>query len=207
MSDTLIKICGITRIEDARSAVDAGANALGFIFYPPSPRYIDPDHAQAIIKVLPPFVTTVGVFVNQGPEEVARFLDKAQVNLLQLHGDEDPELCRSYDHPYIKSLRVKAVEEAGLAAQYPDARGILLDTLVSEVYGGSGEAFAWQRLPSSVTQPVILAGGLNADNVSKAIRLVRPYGVDVSTGVEIAKGIKDEAKITEFVAAVRSQPG
>ena len=203
--NTLIKICGITCEADAHAALDQGAHALGFIFYAPSSRFIEADRAQSIIDTLPPFVTTVAVVVNQNTEEVKSLLKKVSVNLLQLHGDESAELCDAYGVPYIKSLRVHNILQASDAAKrFPNARGLLLDTFVSDEYGGTGESFSWQRLPSSVTKPVILAGGLTAENVAQAIRTVKPYGVDVSTGVEAAKGKKDVVKIKRFVQAVRT---
>ncbi len=203
--DTLIKICGITREVDAQAAVDAGAHALGFIFYQPSSRFIEAERAQSIIDTLPPFVTTVAVLVNQSRQEVESLLKKVSVNLLQLHGEEPAELCDAYGAPYIKALRIRHISQAGNAAKrFPNARGLLLDTLVAAEYGGTGECFSWERLPRSVTKPVVLAGGLNADNVAHAIRTVKPYGVDVSTGVETARGKKDAIKIQQFVQAVRA---
>jgi len=202
---TLIKICGITSETDARVAVEAGAHALGFVFYAPSPRFIDYGHAREIIDDLPPFITTVAVLVNETAEAVRKLLQKVPVNILQLHGDETPELCESYGNPYIKSIRARTIATAAVAAgNYPGARGLLLDTLVSDRYGGTGESFDWQRLPDSLHKPVILAGGLDPENVAHAIQTVRPYAVDVSSGVEIAKGHKDAVKIKRFVAAVNS---
>lgn len=201
----LVKICGVTREKDAHAAVDAGAHALGFVFYPPSSRFIDAERAQSIIDTLPPFVTTVGVVVNQSTQEVQSFLKKVSVNLLQLHGDESPQLCNSYGIPYIKAIRVQSIVQAdAVAGKFPDAKALLLDTLMGDVYGGTGESFHWQRLPDSINKPVILAGGLDADNVGEAIRTVRPYAVDVSSGVELAKGKKDAVKINRFVEAVRA---
>ena len=201
---TLIKICGITRTEDARAAMGAGAHAIGFIFHPPSARYIAPERAQSIIDELPPFVTAVGVLVNQTVSQVETLLKKVSVNLLQLHGDEPPQLCRSYGYPHIKAIRVRSMAQVGNELdRFPDARGFLLDSLVPDQYGGTGESFQWEHLPDSVTKPIVLAGGLNPQNVCRAIRAVRPYAVDVSSGVELAKGIKDAGKIRSFVEAVR----
>ena len=200
-----VKICGITREEDAHAAVNAGAHALGFVFYRPSSRYIDAERAQAIIDTLPPFVTTVGVMVNQSIEEVESLLKQVSLNLLQLHGDESPQTCSSYGIPYVKAIRVRSIAQAGLlAGNFPDAKALLLDTLRSDVYGGTGESFHWHRLPNSIVKPVILAGGLDANNVGEAIRKVQPYAVDVSSGVEHAKGEKDAAEINKFIDAVRA---
>ena len=200
-----VKICGITREEDARAAVEAGAHALGFVFYRPSSRYIDAKRAQEIINTLPPFITTVGVLVNQSTEEVQSLLKTVSLNLLQLHGEESPQLCSSYGIPYVKALRVNSIEEADtLAVKFPDTRALLLDTLRSDVYGGTGESFQWQRLPDSIDKPVILAGGLDADNVGEAIRIVLPYAVDVSSGVESEKGKKDADKMSQFIEAVNA---
>lgn len=203
--NTLIKICGITCEADAHAAVDAGVHALGFIFYSPSSRFVQPEQAHSIIDTLPPFVTTVAVIVNQSTQEVETLLKKVPVNLLQLHGDEPPELCDAYGTSYIKVLRVVSLSEIGAAAgRFPNARGLLLDTLVPDEYGGTGESFTWEGLPRSIDKPVVLAGGLNADNVGQAIRMVRPYGVDVSSGVEAEKGKKDANKIRRFVQAVQA---
>ncbi|MDJ0956306.1 MAG: phosphoribosylanthranilate isomerase [Arenicellales bacterium] len=203
--NTKVKICGITREEDAYAAVEAGADALGFVFYRPSSRYIDAERAQEIINTLPPFVAAVGVLVNQSTEQVQSLLKKVSLNLLQLHGEESPQLCSSYGIPYIKALRVRSIEQAStLASNFPDTRALLLDTLKSDIYGGTGESFFWQRLPDSIVKPVILAGGLDADNVGEAIRTVQPYAVDVSSGVEHEKGKKDAAEISRFISAVNA---
>ena len=185
--------------------MEAGAHALGFVFYRPSSRYVDGKRAQEIINTLPPFVTTVGVLVNQSTEEVQSLVKRVSLNLLQLHGEESPQLCSSYGIPYIKALRVQSIEEAGtLAGNFPGTRALLLDTLRSDIYGGTGESFHWQRLPDSIDKPVILAGGLDADNVGEAIRTVLPYAVDVSSGVESKKGKKDVDKISRFIEAVNA---
>jgi len=203
--NTQIKICGITNKNDARVAVRAGADALGFIFYAPSSRFVDYGDAAEIIGDLPPFVTTVAVVVNETVNDVQNLLNKVPVNILQLHGDETPGLCESYGFPYIKAIRARTIADAAVEARkYPGARSVLLDTLVSDQYGGTGESFTWQRLPDSLHQPIILAGGLDPENVARAIRTVRPYAVDVSSGVEIAKGHKDPVKIKRFTDAVRS---
>ena len=203
--NTLIKICGITSEVDARIAVQAGAHALGFIFYAPSPRFVEFERAREIIEGLPPFITTVAVLVNHSVQDVQRLLNKVPVNILQLHGDEPPELCESYGYPYIKALRIHTIAAASVeAGKYPGARALLLDTLVGDRYGGTGKSFAWQHLPDSLNRPIVLAGGLDPENVAQAVRTVRPYAVDVSSGVEKAKGTKDAVKIRRFVEAVRS---
>ena len=198
------KICGITRIEDALAAVEAGADALGFVFYRPSPRSVSVQQARAIIAALPPFVTTVGLFVNASACELNETLDAVPLDLLQFHGDEARAACEGYHRPYIKALRVKAGDDiAAACAAYPSASGILLDTYVEGVPGGTGAAFDWSLVPQGLSKPIILAGGLSAANVAQAIAQVRPYAVDVSGGVEQSKGIKDPEKIRAFMQAVR----
>ncbi|NMX62878.1 phosphoribosylanthranilate isomerase [Pseudomonas sp. WS 5079] len=208
MSGVRSKICGITRMEDALSAVEAGADAIGFVFYAKSPRAVSVQQARAIIAGLPPFVTTVGLFVNASACELNETLDAVPLDLLQFHGDETPEECAGYHRPYIKALRVKAGDDiAASCAAYAGASGILLDAYVEGIPGGTGEAFDWALIPQGLSKPIILAGGLNAGNVAQAIAQVRPYAVDVSGGVEQAKGIKDPGKIHAFMQAVRSSSG
>ncbi|NBF11837.1 phosphoribosylanthranilate isomerase [Pseudomonas sp. Fl4BN1] len=197
------KICGITRIEDALAAVAAGADAIGLVFYAKSPRAVSVQQARAIIAALPPFVTTVGLFVNASRCELGEILDAVPLDLLQFHGDESAADCEGYHRPYIKALRVKAGDDIAAAClAYPLASGILLDTYVEGVPGGTGEAFDWSLVPRELSKPIILAGGLSAENVAQAIAQVRPYAVDVSGGVEQSKGIKDQAKIRAFMQAV-----
>ncbi|MCU1753036.1 phosphoribosylanthranilate isomerase [Pseudomonas sp. 6D_7.1_Bac1] len=199
------KICGITRIEDALAAVDAGADAIGLVFYAKSPRAVTVQQARAIIAALPPFVTTVGLFVNASRCELGEILDAVPLDLLQFHGDETPTDCEGYHRPYIKALRVKAGDDIAASCDaYAKASGILLDTYVEGVPGGTGEAFDWSLIPQGLSKPIILAGGLSAANVAEAIARVHPYAVDVSGGVEQSKGIKDHAKIRAFIKAVRS---
>ncbi len=203
MSAVRSKICGITRIEDALAAIDAGADALGFVFYPKSPRAVSVEQAQAIIAALPPFVSTVGLFVNAEREALKALLDVLPLDLIQFHGDETPEQCEGYHRPYIKALRVQAGDDiAASCAQYDKACGILLDTYVAGVPGGTGETFDWALIPKRLSKPIILAGGLTSANVTQAIAQVRPYAVDVSGGVEKSKGIKDHDKIRAFLSAV-----
>ncbi|WP_027907530.1 phosphoribosylanthranilate isomerase [Pseudomonas taiwanensis] len=204
MSNVRSKICGITRIEDALAAAEAGADAIGFVFYAKSPRAVDVRQARAIIAELPPFVTTVGLFVNVSRCELNEILEVVPLDLLQFHGDETPADCEGYHRPWIKALRVRPGDDLEAACQlYAGARGILLDTYVAGVPGGTGEAFDWSLVPARLSKPIILAGGLSAENVGQAIAQVRPYGVDVSGGVEQAKGIKDAAKIEAFMRAVK----
>lgn len=203
MSVVRSKICGITRIEDALIAAEAGADAIGLVFYAKSPRAVSIQQACDIVAALPAFVTTVGLFVNASREELNDVLAGVALDLLQFHGDETPAECESYQRPYIKALRVKPGDDiAQLAAPYAKARGILLDTYVPGIPGGTGAAFDWSLVPRDLPQPVILAGGLSAGNVRAAIEQVRPYAVDVSGGVEADKGIKDAAKIRAFMRAV-----
>ncbi|MBD8809317.1 MULTISPECIES: phosphoribosylanthranilate isomerase [Pseudomonas syringae group] len=204
MSAVRSKICGITRIEDALAAVEAGADAIGLVFYAKSPRAVSVHQARAIIAALPPFITTVGLFVNASRCELNETLDAVALDMLQFHGDETPEECDGYHRPYIKALRVKAGDDIEQACRaYRNARGILLDTYVEGVPGGTGETFDWALIPSELSKPVILAGGLTSANVAQAIAQVKPYAVDVSGGVEKGKGIKDREKILAFMSAVQ----
>jgi len=199
------KICGITRVEDALAAAEAGADAIGLVFYAKSPRAVSVQLARAIIAALPPFVTSVGLFVDASRCELGEILDAVPLDLLQFHGDETPAECDSYGRPYIKALRVKPGDDiAAQVALYESARGVLLDTYVPGIPGGTGEAFDWSLVPADLRKPVILAGGLTTANVAQAIAQVRPFAVDISGGVESAKGIKDAARIQAFMAAVRS---
>ncbi|RRV21219.1 phosphoribosylanthranilate isomerase [Pseudomonas sp. o96-267] len=198
------KICGITRIEDALAAVEAGADAIGLVFYGKSPRAVGVEQAAAIVQALPPFVTTVGLFVDMPRDQLQQLLQRLPLDLLQFHGDESPADCEGHGRPYIKALRVRPGEDVAAAmAPYSGARGILLDTFVEGVPGGTGASFDWSLVPDNAAKPIILAGGLDAGNVAAAIRQVRPYALDVSGGVEASKGIKDAGKIRAFVQAVR----
>lgn len=197
------KICGITRIEDALAAVEAGADAIGLVFYAKSPRAVSIEQAAAILQALPPFVTTVGLFVDMPRDELQQLLQRLPLDLLQFHGDESPADCEGHGRPYIKALRVRPGEDVSAAmAPYSGARGILLDTFVEGVPGGTGASFDWSLVPENAGKPIILAGGLDAGNVAVAISQVRPYAVDVSGGVEVSKGIKDVGKIRAFIQAV-----
>ncbi|MBN1008893.1 phosphoribosylanthranilate isomerase [Amphritea sp. ZJ14W] len=203
MMRTRVKICGITRLEDALAAVESGADALGFVFYAPSPRYVEPAVAEAIIKQLPPFVTTVALFVNASVDQVQTIMAQTGIDLLQFHGDESPEYCAQFDRPYFKALRMSPdIDVVAETKRFSLARGILLDAYRPGVPGGTGEAFDWERIPSDIDKPLILAGGLDQSNVAQAICQVKPYAVDVSGGVEAAKGLKDCEKITSFMNEV-----
>lgn len=199
------KICGLTRHEDVAAVVTAGADALGLVFYPPSPRAVTPSQAADLIQHLPPFVMSVGLFVDPEPEWVQEVLQQVPLDLLQFHGDEPESFCASFGRPYIKALRMKPGFDPEQAAdQWPSARGFLLDAYTPGVPGGTGEVFDWQRFPSSEKHQWILAGGLTPDNVTQAIRITQPYAVDVSGGVESSRGIKCPTKIHAFLKAVRS---
>jgi phosphoribosylanthranilate isomerase len=206
MIRTRIKICGITREEDLAAAVEAGADALGFVFYPPSPRQVTPLRAAQLLAHVPAFVTRVGLFVNEPAEAVRAVLAQSPLDLLQFHGDEDARYCAAFGKPWIKAARVKAgfdlLEYASAFAGAPGVCGLLLDAHV-EGYGGGGKTFDWSLIPRSLPLPVILSGGLHPGNVVEAVRAVRPWAVDVSSGVEAERGIKDVRKINEFIAGVR----
>ncbi|MFI4981635.1 MAG: phosphoribosylanthranilate isomerase, partial [Nevskiales bacterium] len=193
---TRIKICGITRAEDLRAAAELGADALGLVFYPPSPRYLNDQRAAELARDMPPFVTLVGLFVNEDAATVRRVLDNVPLQLLQFHGEEDAAYCRQFGLPYIKAARVRpGLDLLEYAAAFPDARGLLLDAYVAG-YGGEGKSFDWDLIPRDLPLPLILSGGLDAANVEAALRKLgslgtrRPWAVDVSSGVESTKGIK-----------------
>lgn len=204
---TRIKICGLTRDDDVRAAVDAGADAIGFVFYPASPRYVTPQSAARLCRLIPPFVTPVGLFVNAPLAGILETLSVVPLQLLQFHGDESEADCLAADRPYIRAARMRpGFDLLKYAADFPSARGILVDAFVKG-YGGGGEAFDWSLIPPHFDRPLILSGGLDATNVGDAIRRVRPVAVDVSSGVERSKGIKDPEKIAGFVAGVRDADG
>lgn len=205
MSVVRSKICGITRVDDALTAAKAGADAIGLVFYAKSPRAVDVRQARQIVAALPPFVTTVGLFVNASRCEINEILDAVPLDMLQFHGDETPAQCEGFHRPWFKALRVGNGEDIETqVARYANASGILLDTFVAGVPGGTGERFDWSLIPAALAKPLILAGGLTAENVQQAIAQVRPYAVDVSGGVEASKGVKDASKVMAFVGRVRS---
>src|SRR5581483_4891271 len=189
----------------AHAAIAAGADAIGVVFDPRSPRCVSVEQARAIAATVPPFVNVVAVFVDAPPELVREVVHRTNVSLLQFHGAETPEQCRLYARPYLKAVRMHdGVDFFAEERRFADAAGLLLDAHASDKAGGAGVAFDWSRVPASRSKPIVLAGGLTPENVGAAIRRVRPYAVDVSSGVEMAKGIKDAAKIAAFVAAVRA---
>ena len=201
---TRIKICGITRPEDGLAAVRCGADAIGLVFYPPSPRAVTLAQAQQIVSVLPPFVTVVGLFVNEQRIRLEELLRSVRIDLLQFHGDERASDCTGYGRPWIKAIRMREdIDLPGLEQGYAGAAGLLLDAYRAGVPGGTGESFDWERIPTEMTSRIILAGGLNPDNIESAVRQVRPYAVDVSGGIEASKGIKDAGKIAAFIEGVK----
>jgi phosphoribosylanthranilate isomerase len=202
---TRVKICGITRVEDALNAVNAGADAIGLVFYAPSPRAVTIAQAQAIVTALPPFVSVVGLFVNASQAEIESVLSQVRLDILQFHGDETPADCARIKMPYFKAIRVKSdTNLLQYCIDFKDAKALLLDAFSDAAYGGTGQQFDWNLIPKNLTKPVILAGGLTAENVAHAIQQVQPYAVDVSGGVESAKGIKDAAKIADFMQVIYS---
>ncbi len=197
------KICGITSVEDALCAVNAGADAIGLVFYGPSPRNVSLKQAKAICAALPPFVSVVALVVDRPREEIQALCDTLPISLLQFHGDEADRDCTGFGLPYIKAIRVRSADDVrGAADLYPGAQGILVDAYVEGVAGGTGQTFDWSLLPGRYDKPLILAGGLNPANVRNAISQVKPYAVDVSGGVEREKGIKDHKKIVSFINEV-----
>jgi phosphoribosylanthranilate isomerase len=197
---TRIKICGITRPEDARAAVDAGADAIGLVFYAPSPRSVTLEQAREICAVIPPFVTIVALTVNADKALLQEIIGALPVSLLQFHGDEEPEHCKAFSVPYIKALRMSdGVDVVAECERFSSALALLLDAYQPGKPGGTGESFDWDRVPRDVGPGIILAGGLTPGNVEQAIERVSPYAVDVSGGVEVAPGIKDVFKINEFI--------
>lgn len=196
------KICGITRLQDARAAVEAGADAIGLVFYPPSPRDISQNLALAadISREVGPFVTVVGLLVNPEVEWLKTILGKVPLHTLQFHGDETEAFCLQFRRSYIKAVRMKQGINVGeQIAAYPSACGILLDAYKKGTPGGTGESFDWGRVPLNSKTPIVLAGGLNSDNVSSAVRITEPYAVDVSGGVEHSPGVKNTSKIRAFI--------
>ena len=211
---TRIKLCGLTRIEDVTQAVAVGADAIGLVFYPPSPRCVAPETAARLVEALPPMVSTVGLFVNADLGEVAEVLRRVPLSLLQFHGDETPAQCReiaeAVRRPFMRALRIRPdttaadllESQAAYRTASPLFSGLLLDTW-SDAYGGTGKVFDWSLIPAEIAHQAVLSGGLNVQNVTDAVRQVRPYAVDVSSGIESAKGIKDTALMRAFVSAVR----
>lgn len=203
MKRTRVKVCGITRVEDALAAVEAGADAIGLVFYEPSPRYVRINQAKEIAESVPAFVTVVALFVNAESEYVQEVLNNVRIDLIQFHGDEENDFCSQFQRPFIKAQRVRqATDVVASSLRFPDALAILLDSYKPGVPGGTGETFDWSMIPANQTKPLILAGGLAPDNIAHAIEQVQPFAVDVSGGVEQSKGIKDPAKIDAFLSEV-----
>lgn len=199
-----VKICGITRVQDLHAACDAGADALGFVFYEKSPRHVSLEVAADLVRALPPFVQSVGLFVNAEPAFIERVLQIVPLDLLQFHGDETPAECVRFGRPYIKAVRVnRDTDLLKCAADFDAARGLLLDAFVPGVPGGTGERFDWSLISPDLLKPVILSGGLTPDNIADAVQRVHPWAVDVSSGVEASKGIKDAHKIAQFIAKAK----
>ena len=201
---TRVKICGITSERDALAAVEAGADAIGLVFYPPSPRAVDTERALSVVRRLPPFVSVVGLFVDAAPEEIHRVLENVPIDILQFHGEETPQVCAGYGRPYIKAIPMREGVDLHRATEtYQAASGLLLDTYRQGQPGGTGVRFDWDRIPATLAPRIILAGGLNPSNVETAVRRVGPYALDVSGGVEREKGVKDPAKMAAFMRGVR----
>lgn len=204
MRRTRVKICGLTTESDVRAAAELGADAIGLVFYDRSPRAVEVDQARRLIDALPPFVTGVGLFVDPDPDYVRSVLTAVPLELLQFHGDEPPDLCAAFGRPWIKAVRMRpGTDLATMESRYRDARGLLLDTYDAGSAGGTGRRFDWNLIPGWIAPRVVLAGGLCPDNVAEAVRRVGPWGVDVSGGVESAKGIKDRAAMAAFMQGVR----
>ncbi len=203
MPRTRIKICGITRQSDARAAVEAGADALGLVFYPDSPRAVTLAEAEAVVVALPPSVCLVGLFVDAEPELVTEACEALPLSMLQFHGNEKQAYCRDFGLPWMKALRIAPDTDVEAAMEdYSEANAILLDTWRAGMAGGTGASFDWNKVPRQTGRTLVLAGGLRPDNVAEAIAAAHPYAVDVSGGVEVSPGLKDAGKIAEFIAAV-----
>ena len=201
---TRVKVCGMTRLEDIEAAARAGADAIGLNFYPPSPRFLSVERARALREALPPYVSAVAVFVNAPEADVRRVLDEVRPDALQFHGEETPAFCDAFGVPYVKACRVRqGVDLLEYWRPFSGASGWLADAYVEE-YGGTGKRFDWSQVPRNLGRPLILSGGLTSANVREAIRAVRPWAVDVASGVESAKGIKDAGKIVAFISEVRN---
>jgi phosphoribosylanthranilate isomerase len=203
---TAIKICGLTSVENALEVAESGVSAVGLVFYPESPRNVSLDIAKNIVESLPPFVSAVGLFVNPSPEEVSRTLESVDLHVLQFHGEENADFCSKFRKPYLKAINVSAeVDLVEYAKVYEGASGLLLDTFSEKVRGGTGETFDWDLVPTELDVPIVLAGGLRSDNVAAAIDRVRPWAVDVSSGVEgTQKGVKDPALVRDFIDEVKN---
>ncbi len=200
---TRLKVCGFTRSEDAHFAAYLGVDAIGLVFYPPSARSVDIAMAREIVRGLPAFVSVVALFVDEQEAKIREVLDAVPIDCLQFHGEETPEQCRLYHKPYMKALRMKpGLDVIEISGHYADAAALLLDAYQPGLPGGSGHTFDWNQVPDDCPLPIVLAGGLQVDNVQQAIRQIRPYAIDVSSGVESAKGLKDHVKMTAFIEQI-----
>jgi len=200
---TRVKICGFTQTEQAVHAAKLGVDAIGLVFYPPSPRHLSIEQAQKIVQALPAFTSVVALFVDEKPAQIKKVLESVAIDCLQFHGNETAAQCRLYGKPYLKAIQVQAaVNIEQLSQDYYDAAGLLLDAYHPDVKGGMGQVFDWDLIPAQLSVPIILAGGLCIENVKQAVQTVKPYAVDVSSGVESIKGVKDVAKMAAFITAV-----
>ncbi|HSN19884.1 MAG TPA: phosphoribosylanthranilate isomerase [Usitatibacter sp.] len=203
---TRVKICGLREPEHARVAAEAGADAIGLVFYAPSPRFVTTQAAAKVAAVLPPFVAAVGLFVDAPEAEVRRVLAEVPLDLLQFHGNETPEFCRAFGRPFVRAVRMeRGTDLLEYAHRFSHAKALLLDAHSPGTPGGTGLTFDWKAIPADFPMPVILSGGLDATNVARAVREVRPWAVDVSSGVESGRGVKDPRKIVEFIRSVRRE--
>lgn len=200
---TRVKMCGIRTVSEAMSAIASGADALGFVFYDKSPRHVELKVAREICLTIPPFVSTVGLFVNASTETVFSILQSVPLQSLQFHGDESDDYCTRFDKPYYKAIRVQEDSDIlAMSENYPHANALLLDAYHADKYGGTGKTFNWDKIPSSMVKPFVLAGGLTSQNIAQAIQQIAPYAVDVSGGVESKPGVKDPAKMVEFMSKI-----
>ena len=206
MTRTRIKICGLKEPAHARLAAEAGADAIGLVFYPPSPRYVKPEEAAKVAAALPAFVQAVGLFVNEKEAAIRAILERVPIDLLQFQGDETPEFCAAFGKPFVRAVRMEeGVDLVEYASRFSSARALLLDAHVAGEKGGTGATFDWSRVPREAPLPLVLSGGLTAGNVRRAVREVRPWAVDVSSGVERSRGVKDPALIVEFIRSVQRE--
>lgn len=206
MIRTRIKICGIREGIHGLAAANSGADAIGLVFYKDSPRYVTPSNAANIAAILPPFVTTVGLFVNANDRKIRETLRAVRLDMLQFHGDEEPDFCASFGLPYVRAVRMaEGTDLLEWAGRFSSARALLLDAHVPGEAGGTGRTFDWSVIPRDLPIPLILSGGLDSENVGRAVREVKPWAVDVSSGVEASRGVKDPKKIVEFIRSVKSE--
>ena len=200
---TRVKICGFTQVNEAVTAAELGVDAIGLVFYPASPRHVSIDQAIKIVSALPAFVSVVGLFVDESESIIRDIINQVPIDCLQFHGNEQAEDCRRYNKPYMKAVRMKeGINMTQISEQYHDASALLLDAYHPAIKGGSGQQFDWDLIPKQCSLPIVLAGGLDQDNVKQAIQSVKPYALDVSSGVELEKGIKDVAKMAAFIQEI-----